>query len=855
MSGIYSKLAGRYLLGKKGRSFMTLLGIALGVTMVVAVFLTNNAILASYRNMLDAAAGRADLQVSATTGFGFADTLLADASAADGVSVAVPVISSGAPVAAGARKGNAGFYGIDRDRDSLVRDYRLTEGRLPATAGAREVAISSDLASGLGLKTGDQLNVLTVKGPEAYTVTGVFDAAGTVRGSLGPFGVMELSTAQAAFGKQGKLDLIDIVLNHGANPDQVREQLADRLGSQVRVGPPAERTKDMQKLLDSMLFLLTMGGAISLFAGAFIIYTNVSMGVAERKRDLSIARALGMRRGEAVRLVLLEAGVLGALGSALGLVWGWGLSSAMAQQMTAGFLKNFGIHAARVSLDATTVIAAVAVGMGTALFAAYGPARSTVRVSPVEAMRPGEVGAARQERHHWLQGLAGLALVVAGAVGIWLSWPHDTVVKPSMMRLWGGMLVLMLLGTVLLLPAVLPALDRWLLRPLLRRTLGVPGRLAADNLVRQPSRTTATICSLMVGLTFMVAMGGTQKSQTTTFDRWFNEVIGWDMHVSTSFVGLGSQVEMDPAFQQELAQVDGVRLVSPQKLTQVVLADGQPAFLQVFDHHEARQFTKLVLEQGDPEQAFAAMERGGSVIISPMVARRLGIGLGDTLNMPTPTGEISLKVVGIMVDITPYGGTIQMERQDYVKDWNDQTSSSFAVLLKPGYSPEQVRTSIQAKLGDKMPLMIRLNREFWAEIMENYNAFYRLMDGLVWISILVSGLAIANTLFASILERRREFGVMRAVGTKRGEVMRVVVGEAFATGLVGGVIGVAAGIWLQWVMVTLSKYGTGAAADMVVAWGTLGMAAAVALVLAPAVGLLPARWAARMDVVEALRYE
>ncbi|HYF80403.1 MAG TPA: FtsX-like permease family protein [Symbiobacteriaceae bacterium] len=854
MTSLYARLARRYLAGKKGRSLMTLLGIALGVTMVVAVLLINNAILASYENLLAAAAGRADLQVSATTGFGFREEVLKAVAASPGVAAAVPVVSSGSPVVAGDRQAGATFYGIDSEQDQKVRDYRLTSGRLPTAPG--ETAISTELASTLAVAEGGPLSLLTTKGLKEFTVVGIFDAAGTARGALGPFGVITLPAAQAAFGKEGKLDLIDVTIADGHAVQDVRTLLAGALDDQVRVGTPVERSKDMQRLLDSVIFLLTMAGAISLFAGAFIIYTNVSMSVAERQRDLSILRALGMKRGEVIGLVLTEAGLLGLLGALLGLVWGYGMAAFMAGQMTNQFLTSYGVQTAAITITLPTVAVALAVGVGAAIFAAFGPARETVTVSPVDAMRPADSVGAGQRRPGWARVAAGLGLLLASAVALWLTWPDGTtMVSPLLLRSWGVLLVLMLLGVVIMLPALLTGLNRVIFRPLLTAVFGITGRLAADNLVRMPRRTAATICSLMVSLSFMVAMGGVEASQMSTFDAWFAKNIAWDMNVSSSFSGIGAQVEMDAAFVRELEQVEGVRLVSPQKMTRVIIGDGDQAFLQVFDYKLLRQYSETMLEEGDWETAADLMEQGGHTIISPAIAARLRVGLGDTFTVPSPDGPVSVKVAAIMTDVTPYGGTINIDWHDYVANWHDETSTNVAVLVAPGVTPEAVKQRLLDRWGESMHLNVRLNREFWQEIRAQYEGFYGLMDGLVWVAILVSGLAIANTLLASILERKREFGLLRAVGSRRSEVVRVVVGESFSIGVIGGLIGVVAGLGLQWTIGSSSQYINGATVRLVLDPTTIATAVGVAVVLAPLAGLLPARWAARLDVVEALRYE
>lgn len=853
MTTLYASLARRYLWRRKGRSLITLLGIGLGVTMVVAVMLTNQAIISSYENMLAAAAGRADLQISAAAGNGFPQGLLAEAAAVDGVKAAVPVVSSSAPVLAGDRKGGATFYGIDGAKDQQVRDYRLVAGRLPE-AGL-EVAISHDLAGGLGLSVDDRLKLLTTRGMQGFTVVGLFDASGTVRGTLGPFGLLPLATAQEAFGREGRLDLIDLVLAPGADADAIRQRLAERLGGGVRVATPMERSEEMKRLLDSLTFVLTLAGSVSIFAGAFIIFTNVSMGVAERRRELSILRAVGMRRVEVVRLVLVEAGVQGLLGSLLGLAWGFGLAMAMAEQMTAQFLAVYHLQVATVTLTPTAIAAGLAVGVSISLAAAFTPAWQTVRVSPVDAMRPDGGTANGAGGRAWIRLLAGIGLLLLGLVTYWLTWPSEGMIPPLTLRLWGVMLALMLLGVVILLPVLLPHINRWILRPLYSALLGVPGRLAGDNLVRHPARTAATVSALMVSLCFMVGLGGVTASQLAAFNSWYSKVIGWDMNVSSSFVGLAAQVEMDPHFVAALAEVEGVRLVSPQKMHGATLSDGAPVFIQAFDHRLLRQYSETPLEEGDWATAADQMEMGGGVIISPAVAHRLGAGVGQTIGLTTPVGVRPFTVRGIMKDVTPYGGTIQLDRGDYLRYWQDPTVTNIALLVEEGVDPVVVKQRVLARWGETMNLTVRLNQEFWSELKSQYDAVYRLLDGLIWISVLVSGLAIANTLFAAILERKREIGVLRAIGTRRSEVMRLVAAEALAIGAIGGALGLLAGFGMAGLMVPSMEIVNGTSTEWTIDWTAVLSALVVALLLAPLVGLLPARWASRLEVVDALRYE
>ncbi len=852
MNGLYTSLSRTYLLAKKRRTAMTVIGIALGVTMVTAVALTTAALVANYRSVLEGIGGRAELQVTSIGGLGFPAAIRDEVAVVPGVRAAVPAVSSGAPVLAGERKAAASFYGILPDQEALVRDYRITDGRLPLAAG--ELAITDELAERLSAGPGDTVQLLSTAGFAPFTVVGVFRAQGTVRGTLGPFGVLPLAEAQRIFGRPGKLDTVDLLLEPQAKRAEVKARVEQVLAGRARAGTPADRARDMDSLLDSLIFALGIAGSISLFSGGFIIYTNVGMGVTERRRELSVLRALGMRRGEVVRLVLGEAALMGAAGAAIGLLLGYGLAVGMVEQLTRQFLAIYGIEAAGARLGPANIAAGLAVGIGVAVFAAWGPSRETVAISPVEAMRQGEL-TRPEERHGLRRALIGGAITMLAGAGIIAVWTWGDLSSPLTRQIGGGLLMAFLLGIVVLMPVLLPLLNRWLLRPLAQAMFGFTGRLATDNLMRHPRRTAATASALMVSLTFMVAMGGFAAAQRATLEDWFRQTVGWDLLVSSSYELIGAQVEMDPAFVEDLRAVSGVRIASPQRFSRIIMGDGAPAFLQVFDHTLLPMYSSPPLDQGDWQEGVQRLQAGGAVMISTPLADRLGLGMGDELELLTPSGPQRFRIVGIQKELAPFGGTVHLDRRDYVTYWNDQTVTVVALVTEDGADPAAVQAEIMRRYGAERNLTVQTNQGYWDAMMERVAGFYRLMDGLIWVSILVSGLAIANTLFSGLLERRREFGILRATGARRAETMRVVVGEALSTGAVGGLFGLGAGLLMFLLMVQSSQQFNGTAVDLRFPWVATLTALGVALILAPMVGLLPARWAARMDVVEALRYE
>ena len=852
MSPLLRTLSLRYLLARKRRTAVTVIAIALGVTLVVAVELTGSALTQRYDKLLAAVAGRADLQVRTSGGQGFPQGLLTEVDSVPGIEDAVPSVSSQSKAVRGPEMADVTIYGVDLAQEPLIRDYRLTAGGFPARHG--ETAISDELADAVGAGVGDTVRLLGTRGLDAFVVVGVFDARSTVRGSFGPFGVLLLPDAQSLFGKDGKLDTIDLLLTKGAKEAAVRSNVADVLAGRALVADPLERAPTMEQTMQGLISMLTIAGWISLFAGAFIIYTNVSRGVVERRRELAIARAIGLRRAEGLRLVLIEAAVLGGAASGLGLLLGTGIATALVQQLGQQMEGLIPLVPARVAPGPRELVLALGMGAGVSLAAAYLPARATLGIDPVEAMRPGDIvlnGGEGQAR--WL--LAGLALVAVPLAYMGLTWSQTEPISRATVQVWGALSVLVFVGAALLLRALLPVIHKVLIRPGMVRLFGVTGRLAADNLVRQPGRSAATALALMVSLAYMVGMGGFFASIATTNLKWFERTLQWDLSVSTAFVNPDSApVELAPGFADQLDGIPGVTVSSPMKFTPASLSDGRPINLKVFATDRFARLSDPILTQGSWREAQAAMLQGGATMISPNLADDLGLSLGDTLTLPTPSGPQTFRIVGVIQDVTPAGGSVLLDWQDYVRYWDDETVTAVVLKTEPGQLDE-VRQAIADRWGDSMRLVITSNRELSADLKRGMNGMVGMMTALTWVAIAVAGLALANTLFSNLAERQREFGTLRAVGARRSEVTRIVLGEAIATGLIGGVPGIALGLGLYALFINSGNLLRGFPADPMIPWVQIGMAVAVALFLAPLVSLLPARWAARLDVVDALRYE
>jgi putative ABC transport system permease protein len=666
---------------------------------------------------------------------------------------------------------------------------------------------------------------------------------------------MPLRDAQQVFAKDDLLDAIDVLVVDGFRVGAVEEAVTNQVAGRAIVASPLERTAGLERTLNSIFSMLIIAGWISLFAGASIIYTNVSMSIVERRKSLAIMRALGMRRSEVVGVVLSEVATVGLLASGLGLLMGYGLASGLATQVAEQFATLAGTETAVLRLTGQDLAIALGLGLGMSLVAALVPTRATVRIDPVEAMRPESSDLNGAGRGNALRPIIGLVLLGAPAVLVWRTWPAMGEVSSRTFEVWGASALVMLLGAALTVQAVLPLVSGVVLRPFLRLLFGITGRLAADNLARQPRRAAASSLALMVALAYLVGMGGFTAAMTGFNEKFIEKTVGWDLWVGTSIVSPSpALVDLPATMGDELANVPGVTVVDPAKFNVASLSDGHPINLQVFDFRVMPRHAELLLVQGSQEEALSAMRRGGSAIISSGLARELGLNVGDRISIPSPSGVQDFTVVAVDQEPAPAGGAVLLDRQDYTRYWNDEGVTAFVLKTEPGRQ-EEVRQAILSRWGESMDLTVTLKDEFWAEVRQGANALTGMITGLAWLSIAIAGLAVANTLFSNLMERMREFGALRAVGARRRDVTQVVVGEAVATGVIGGALGIAGGLGLYTLFVRSSEVLTGFPADLAVPWVQIGMALVAALVLAPLVGLLPARWAASMEIVEALRYE
>jgi putative ABC transport system permease protein len=531
-----------------------------------------------------------------------------------------------------------------------------------------------------------------------------------------------------------------------------------------------------------------------------------------------------------------------AAGAALGLVFArtlTGVSAIMLESM-------FGVaqNVQEVVVDPGFLVFAMAMGTGTSIVAALIPARNAARVEPMQALQKGRYQVLGAGENRLRRNLALLAAVLALAC----------LPLGSYRPLFFTGFVLTLLAALLLTPFLSLELARLLRRPM-KWLRPVEGALAADSLIQAPRRTSTTVAALMLSLALVVGQGGVARASLQSIDEWMTNTLNPDMFISTTENIASHGARFPASLQQDLESVPGVAEIQPVRMPRLQF-HGYPVMLVSTELAKVGRRVKRHMISGDEATMNRLASQGKGAILSENLAALVKLGLGDTLELATPTGMLRLPVVGTISDLSNQMGAIFVERSVYVRYFQDDTVDIFRVYLNPGASQEEVRRRIVERFGEQRRMFVMLNREIRAYVSKVMDQWFGLTYIQVIVAMLVAILGIVNTLTVSISDRRRELGVLRAVGGLRNQIRGTVWMEAAAIGIIGLALGISAGaVMLYYELQAIQHDISGFPFAYEFPWGIVGMLVPVILFAALGAAILPAESAVRGSLVEALEYE
>jgi len=839
----------RYFARHPALTALNIVGIALGVTVFLAVQIINHSALESFRASVDIVAGKADLEVIGD-GLRFDEQAYPVVANDPDIAAATPTVEDVASLT-----DHPGEYlqllGIDIFSNGPLRTFELHDAQdqkpdiVAFLRDPKVIALTRILSGRLGLKIGDPLRVATQTGAETFHIGYILDFGEDAPGADEHLSVMDIANVQENFRHVGKLSRISALLRPGADFNAVCSRLRAKLPANVIVQAPDRRNRQIERMIGAFQLNLTALSLISLLVGMFLIYNTVATAVVRRRHEIGVLRALGLSGIQVQALFMAEALVLGIAGSLLGFILGvvmaGQLIGAVSQTITSLYILA---SIQNLFISPWAVVGAMVLCLGAVMLAAWFPAREAAMLSPVEALSIGHLEEqSARSTGRWLAIGAGLLVLAALVAKIsltsgpaWLSF---------------GAALFTLLGFAFFVPTLSVLFSKWI------KPRSILAKIAFRHFAQSLHRTSMAIASLVVALAMVVGISTMIFSFRTTVEEWLDRSVQSDLAIgpATNLL-IGNREMIRPEVEQIVAATPHVTYDSYRELR--VQIHGQSVKLISTRLAVTRDIEPFDFEQGDSQQALDAAIHHDAILVSQPFYRRFHLGVGDTLNLATPTGHRDFKIAGVYIDYTTEGGSVLVDWQTYRKFWRDDAINGIGVYIdkNSGLTAAQLQSELRPKIAPYGDYLIKSNQELRDQVFRIFDQTFSVTYILQTIGIIISALGIFLSLTILVTERRREISILRAVGASRGQIEALVLWEAGIIGLLGSFLGIVAGLALAWILsfvINVSFFG------WTISWATpwrflFGLPVAV-IAAALVAGYWPARQAAHLDIADGVKME
>jgi putative ABC transport system permease protein len=825
---------------------LVVLGVALGVAVVVAVDLANESAGRAFVLSMDTLAGRATHLIDAGPQ-GVDEELFARLRREAPLWPAAPVLE------AWGKTGGETVHllGIDPFSEAAFRNEVAKAGAEAVEkllTDQKAVLLAAPTARRLGLNAGDTFLVSFAGRSHRLKLAGLIPAgaqAAAVDGLL----LADIAMAQELTGATGRLSWIDLRLPDGAAGREAAARLRDWLPPGTVLVPARARTQATLQMTRAFRANLTAMSLLALVVGMFLIYNTMTFTVLRRRRLLGTLRLLGVTRGEIFRAVLIEALAIGLIGSAFGLLMGAALGEGLVRLVTRSINDHyFVLTVSTLLVTGGPLLKGLVLGILATSAATLLPAFEAAGVTPLAALQRSRL----EERAHRLApglALAGAALAAAAVLLLVVS-------GRSLLAGFTG-LFLLLIGLAWACP--------WLVRgacrvtaPLLEPLFGLPARLAIRGVAAGLSRTGIATAALMLAVATVVGVGVMVASFRATVDLWLQSTLRADIYVGVPGVRGGpARGSLDGALIARLKGLPGVAGVASRRGTRVYEA-GEATDVEALDLSTGLS-PPYVLKRGEAARVWSNFRAGRAVLISEPLAWHRGLDVGDTLTLRTDHGPRRLPVAGVYYDYGTEHGEVLMARALYERCFTDRGVSSLGLYLRPGADRDAVMRAVRAGVAaqrDGREVRVRASGEIRTASLAVFDRTFTITRVLRVLAMVVAFVGVLSAFMALVLERAKEFAVLRATGMTPGQLRALVTVQTGFMGLLAGLLALPSGLILALVLIeVINRRSFGWSMQTLLEPGLLLQAVGLALAAALLAGLYPGWKLARSSPAEALQEE
>ena len=848
MTPIIIRLALRYISRRLFQSALLVLGVALGVAVVIAIDIANQSASRAFTLSSESLVGRATHQIVGGPN-GFSTDLYTRLRLELGIKLSAPVVTEFVRIAGSDQA--LRLLGVDPLAEPPFRAYLADEGdeadyaalnRLIAEPGA--VVISQSLAQRLGLAIEDSLQISAGGSFNSARLIGILQPDNNAsRQALDDLIISDIATAQEMIGMSGRLSRIDLILD------------AEQVAPLSAALPPGISLVDVkeEKALSQMIAAFELNlqamSLLALVVGLFLIYNTVTFSVVQRRGVIGIMRSLGTTRGQIFRFILLEAFILGligtALGLALGIILGRGAVALVSQTISDLY---FSVNVQGISVSLQTLLKGALIGVAASLLAAALPSWEATRTPPAGVMKRSN----EEEATSRLLPVMTVGAVLLNLLGFVLLGARDSL------ALGFAALLCIIIGGALFTPAALVLAMRLLQAPS-GALFGPLGRLATRAVIRSLSRTAVAVAALTVAVSVIVGVSAMIGSFRLTVADWLASSLGAQIYVSPPlFASNNPSVDVDREVKAIALGVPGVRAVSAARHVSVSAPDFPdlpPVNLLASDFDIAGDKRRFKWSNVTVEDHQAALDAGKVMVSEPFAFRRGIDRERNQIALNTDTGAQTFDIFGVYYDYSTDQGTVYMARSVYDRYFADSSISSLGIFIDEGADSAEVISELRARLVD-YDLLVQDNAGLRAGALEVFDRTFAITIALRLLTTLVAFIGILSSLMALQLEHAREYGVMRATGMTARQLTQYAMIQTGLMGLVAGILALPIGVLLSLVLtyvINLRSFGW--TMQFSIQPGLLAEALLVAILAALLAGLYPALLLGRLKPAEALRRE
>lgn len=850
MSPALRRASLRFLLRHPWQLGLSILGIALGVAVVVSIDLTKQSAQRAFDLSTEAITGKATHRIIGGPG-GLDESLYVRLRLSHGIRPSAPVIEGHGHLPDQHRT-PLRVLGLDPFAERPFRNYwqkedgdqdRIDLAKFLTRPDA--AMVTEDTATRLRMSKGDTLALQIGGKQRELEIVEIFprDAAGEVQ-TLDDWLFVDISTAQELFDMAGHLSRIELTLGTAeqAQLDAVRRLLPP--GAEIVTA--ASRGEALQQMTRAFYQHLTALSLLALLVGVFLIYNTMSFVVIQRRRLLGMLRALGVTRQQVFLLILLEAGVLGVVGTIIGTALGIALGQALLGMITRTINDIYFVLSVReLVLDPLSLLKASALGLAGSVGAALIPAREAAGVTPQLALYRSQI----ETRAQALMPRAALAGIGAMGFGAVLL-----VVSAHSIALGFMALFAVIIGFALLTPAATWSIAK-ICTPLLGRYLGLLGQLAGRGITAALSRTAVAIAALTLAVATTIGIGLMINSFRLSVTDWLDNLLRADFYVAAS-EGSGDTPAglLNERLVHAIRRLPGVTNISTAR--RFTLTDPDGITLLIAYEFVPPSYAGFHFIEGEPVQAWRAFDTEDAVIISEPYAYHHGLHVGEEIAFRTEHGPKPFRIAGIYRDYTTEQGLVAMSRRLYAKYWRAEGYSSIGVYVAPGTDESALRRELLVLADEGIELSVNSNRAIRQASLQLFDRTFAITEVLRLLASAIAFVGIISALMALQLERARELGVLRACGLTPGQLWRTIMLETGLMGLIAGLLAMPVGSIMAALLVyAINRRSFGWSMSLQLDPSLFAKGLALAILAALLAGLYPAWRMAKTSPAEALRYE